>query len=102
MKYLTRPTSDGFCVSLRGDEQEQERQSILAENLFNTPITDSYIGRSITFRDNKQFKNFLFWKNIFAKYPANGKFIFLKAARPAAREVRGILNKEVFSLDDLN
>ena len=102
MKYLTRPTSDGFEVSLRGEEKEQECQSTLAENLFNTPVEENYVGRTITFKDNKQFKNFLFWKNIFAKYPANGKFIFLKAARPAAKQTREILNGSVFCAEDLN
>jgi hypothetical protein len=102
MKYLTRETNESFSVSLRGAEEEQERQAILAENLFNTPVVDSYSGRSIEFKSNKQFKNFLFWQAIFNRYAPNNKFSFLKYGKLAAKDVREILNKHVFSLEELN
>lgn len=101
MQYLTKDAPDSFIVRLSGPEEEQKESSNLAENIFNTPIRDSYAGRVITFKSNKQFKNFLFWKLIFANHTMGNKFSFMRSARWAANEVRNILNKDVICVDEL-
>lgn len=102
MKYLTKQTADSFLVRLSGPEEEQKETSILAENIFNTPVKDTYAGRVIEFASKKQFKNFLFWRGIFNRHDLNKRFNFMKLARPAAKDARGILGSLVAELESLD
>lgn len=101
MKYLTKQTPDSFLVRLSGPEEEQKETSILAENIFSTSIKDTYAGRVVGFKSKKQFSNFLFWRGITSRYSLNSGFNFMRLARPAAKEARGILANQVVELDGL-
>ena len=100
MQYYTRPNNKNQLeVLLDGPEEDQRCQSILAENIYNARTLDSIRGKIICFDSNKQFKNFLFWREIFNQHSPQNTFSFFKYARSAAKIARDILNNRVIELD---
>lgn len=100
MHYYTRPNKgQELEVLLDGPEEDQKCQSTLAENIYDVKTLDSIRGKIIYFSSNKQFKNFLFWREIFNQHQPNNTFSFFKYARSAAKITRDILNNRVIELD---
>jgi len=101
MKFFLCDLGDEFKVRVSESETIQEQITTLAENLFDVQSRDSYWGRVITFQSEKQFKNFLFWREIFNAHTPNKQFCFMKLARGAARRVKEILQHDTIYIDNM-